>query len=128
MYMKQFLTIIVMYALGYAVSEGFHLPLPANVLGLLFLLLALCFHIVRLEDVEQVADFIIGHLALFFVAPTVGTMLYFDLLSKSFLQIFVPLIAAVLVGFFVTGHVTQLSIRWMSAKRVNPEQNEREVR
>lgn len=116
MYMKQFLTILLMYALGYGVSEAFQLPLPANVLGLLFLLAALCLRIIRMEQVEQVADFIISHLALFFVAPVVGVMMYFDLFARSFLQIFVPLFASILAGFFVTGHITQLIIRWMAPK------------
>lgn len=119
MYMKQFLLIAAMYGLGHIVSVGLGLPLPANVLGLLFLFLALCLKVIKLSDVETVADFIISHLALFFVVPTVGIMLYFDLLGRSFLQIFVPLLTAAVAGFFVTGHVTQMVIRRMAAARLS---------
>lgn len=121
MYMKQFLILTGAYGLGYAVSTGLDLPVPANVLGLLILFGALCLGWLKLSDVEDTADFIIQHLALFFMPPTVGIMIYFDLLTSSFLKIFVPLLTSILIGFFVAGQVTQLVIRTLERRRSGEE-------
>lgn len=122
MYMKQFLILLTALFAGYIASEGFGLPLPSNVIGLLLLLLALITGLVKLKDVEDTADFIIKHLALFFVAPTVGLMLYFNLIGESFLQITLPLFGSIIVGFFVAGKVTQLAIyfqiQWKKRRRM----------
>lgn len=119
MYVKQLLIILSSFLAGHILSSGLGLPIPASVVGLLILFLLLLLRIAKLEDVEHTADFIIQHLALFFVPPTVGLALYFDLLSSQLLQIFVPLAASILVGFFVTGRVTQAMIRWMAARRLS---------
>lgn len=111
MYVKQLFWIVICYFAGYMVSEVFHLPIPANVLGLLFLLLLLTLRWIKLSDVEGVADFIISHLALIFVPSAVGIMEYFGLFRANFVKIMVPWVVACIVGYAVTGWVTQLAIR-----------------
>jgi holin-like protein len=111
MYVKQFFWIILCYFAGYMVSELFGLPVPANVLGLVFLLLLLTLRWIKLSDVEGVADFIISHLALIFVPSAVGVMEYFGVFQANFIKIIVPWLAACVVGYGVTGWVTQVAIR-----------------
>ena len=94
MYVKQFFWIILCYFAGYMVSELFGLPVPANVLGLVFLLLLLTLRWIKLSDVEGVADFIISHLALIFVPSAVGlwnTLAFFrPTLSRSLFPGWLP--------------------------------------
>jgi len=111
MYVKQLFWILICYFAGYLLSEGLGLPIPANVLGLLFLLLLLVLRLVALSDVEKVSDIIIGHLALIFLPSAVGIMEYFGLLQASFLKIMIPWMMACIVGYAVTGWVTQAAIR-----------------
>ena len=117
MYVKQFFWIVISYFAGYQISEVFGLPDPANVLGLLFLLLFLVLRWIRLSDVEDVADFIIGHLALIFVPSAVGIMEYFGLFQANFIKIMIPWLLACVVGYAVTGWVTQAAIRAQERKR-----------
>ncbi|MBR4074459.1 MAG: CidA/LrgA family protein [Firmicutes bacterium] len=117
MYVKQFFWIVISYFVGYLISEGFGLPVPANVLGLLFLLLFLVLRWIRLSDVEDVADFIIGHLALIFVPSAVGIMEYFGLFQANFIKIMIPWLLACVVGYAVTGWATQAAIRAQERKR-----------
>lgn len=107
MYIKQLFVLLGVLTLGYAISLGFHLPLPSNVLAMLILFLALVTGMLKLSAIEDVADFIIKHLPIFFIAPTVGFMKYFGLFQQSFFQIMVPLLGALIVGFAVAGIVTQ---------------------
>ncbi|MEI8216912.1 MAG: CidA/LrgA family protein [Eubacteriales bacterium] len=111
MFIKQFLIILTPLFLGYFISTYTHLPLPSNVIGLVILFLFLIFGIVKLKWVEETAEWILRYLALFFVVPTVGIMVHFNLLSKQAVQIFVPLLLSILIGLFVSGKVTELLIR-----------------
>ncbi len=111
MIIKQVLIILSALFLGYAISAATHIPVPANVLGLMLLFLALLSGIIKLKDVQETAEFILKYLALFFVVPTVGIMVYFDLLTAEAVKIFVPLMLSIVLGLLVAGRVTQFFIR-----------------
>ena len=111
MYVKQLFWIILCYFAGFIISEFLGLPVPANVLGLVLLLLLLVLRWIKLSDVEDVADFIIGHLALIFVPSAVGIMEYFGVFQANFIKVIIPWLVACIVGYAVTGWVTQAAIR-----------------
>jgi holin-like protein len=110
-FIKQFLIILSALFLGYAITYSTHIPIPANVIGMVLLFLALITGLLKLKDVQETAEFILKYLALFFVVPTVGIMMYFDLLSSEAVKIFVPLIASILLGLLVAGKVTAFFIK-----------------
>lgn len=112
MLVKQFFIILTALFMGYILSTTLHLPIPSNVLGLILLFLALCLGIVKLKHVDQISDFIITYLSVFFVVPTVGIMVHMDLIGHQFVKILVPLLLSIIIGFFVAGKVTELCIKW----------------
>lgn len=111
MILKQLSIILSALFLGYALTMAFHVPVPANVLGFAVLFAALCFGVIKPHQVDRVSDFIIQYLAVFFVAPAVGIMQYFDLIGEHFFSITVPLMASIIIGFFTAAKVTELFIR-----------------
>lgn len=120
MYIKQMLIIVAIAFVGSEISAGLHLPVPATVLGLIILFLALATKIIKLEHVRDTADFIVDNLSIFFVVPTVGIMLYFELLGNQLIQIVVPLLASILLGMFAAGKTTELVIRIIEKKSKKP--------
>ena len=50
------------------------LPVPANVLGILILFSLLCLGVIRVEQVEGMADFLLKHLVFFFIPIVAGLM------------------------------------------------------
>lgn len=112
MILKQLFLILSALFLGYALSMALHLPIPANVLGFVILFAALCLGIIKLHHVDRVSDFIINYLAVFFVTPSVGMMQYLDLIGAQFFSIVIPLLASILIGFFVAAKVTDLFIHF----------------
>jgi len=118
MILKQLFIILSALFLGYALSIGLRLPIPANVIGFAILFAALCMGIVKLHHVDRVSDFIIKYLAVFFVTPTIGIMQYFDLIGEQFLHIVVPLLVSILIGFFTAAKVTELFIRLAERNRI----------
>lgn len=110
MIIKQCFIILSMYFLGTVVVEVLGLPIPGNVLGFALLFAALCGKAVKLHQVEKVSNQIVNNLALFFVVPIVGIMVHTNLIKAHFLNIFLPLIASILVGLFTAAKVTELMI------------------
>jgi len=118
MILKQSFIILSAMFLGYAISIGLHLPIPANVVGFILLFAALCFGLVKLHQVDRVSDLIIKYLAVFFVVPSVGVMQYFDLIGKEFLQILLPLFFSIMIGFLTAAKVTEFSIRFSDKRKI----------
>ena len=110
MIIRQIIIILSALFIGYEIAVLTHIPVPANVMGLVLLFLALVSGLIKLKDVEETANFILKYLALFFVVPTVGIMIYFDLLAAETLKIFVPIIVSILLGLLAAGRVTQYFI------------------
>ena len=71
-----------------------HLPLPGNVVGMALLLAALGGGIVKVEWIQEAADLLLSHMALFFVPAGVGVMAYFGLIAREWLPIVVATVVS----------------------------------
>ena len=115
-YVKQ-LTIITLVSFAAEMLEYFiPMPVPASVYGLILMTFLLCTHIVKLEDVEDVADFMLSIMPFFFVAPTVSLMTSFDEIKESVLILLAMCFISTLVVVAVTGSVAQFIIRHRKKK------------
>lgn len=115
---KQFFILFSALFAGYFITHVTGLPIPSNVVGLVILFAALCIGIVKIHHVDKVSEFIIKYLAVFFIVPTVGIMVYLDLLASQAMKILVPLIISILLGFFVAGKTTEITIRIMEKRKI----------
>ena len=102
---RGFAILLALQFVGEIVSRGLALPIPGNVLGMGLLLIALWMKIVRVEWVEEAAELLLSHLALFFVPAGVGVMVYFDLIGRQWLPIVVATVVSTFVVMAVTGLV-----------------------
>ncbi len=82
-------------------------PVPSSIIGMLLLTLGLKLGIVRLSQVEKMADFLVHNLGFFFVPAGVGLMRCFGVLSDQWLPIVGASVASTVVILLVTGHVHQ---------------------
>jgi holin-like protein len=97
---------------GEAISRFLAVPIPGSVIGMGLLLAALGSGLVRLAWVEEGADLLLAHLALFFIPAGVGVMVHFDLLKAQWLPVVVSMVLSTFVVMAVTGWVeTALSRR-----------------
>ncbi len=105
---KQFAIILLFLYFGYLTERIFNIPVPANVIGMVFLFLALITKVVKLEKVEDASNFVIQYLAVFYLVPSVGIILYLDLLKNEFIKIIIPVFISIILGLLVAGKVTEL--------------------
>ncbi|MCI8417553.1 MAG: CidA/LrgA family protein [Lachnospiraceae bacterium] len=115
-YAKQLTIIAGVSFLGEFLSIVIPVPVPGSVYGMLLLFLCLCLRIIKLEQVEETADFLLLVMPFFFVAPGISIMETFPLVKDSIVALALISFVTTLLTMVVTGHVTQLLIR-MRRKR-----------
>ncbi|MCZ4316492.1 CidA/LrgA family protein [Comamonadaceae bacterium G21597-S1] len=99
---------------GELLARLLQLPLPGPVLGMLLLLVALRWPLVR-TPVGAVADALLAHLSLLFVPVGVGVMTHLGLLSQYGLRMLVAIVVSTWIGLAVTAVVLRLALRRESA-------------
>lgn len=100
---------LVSEALGYFIP----LPVPASVYGLVIMFLLLWTKVIKLSQVENVADFFLQIMPFFFVAPTVGLITSFDAIRGNVLWLVLMCFISTVVTIAVTGTVAQLVMKLM---------------
>ena len=93
-YIKQFSIILLISFLGEALHALLPLPIPASVYGLILMLLALLTGLLRPEQIETAADFLIVIMPVLFVAPTIALVANLDRL----LSLALPVLLLGIVG------------------------------
>lgn len=96
--------LLVFQSIGEVLSRGFSLPLPGPVLGLILLVPALRFALVR-EPVTECANFLLSHLSLLFIPVGVGVMTHLALLSQYGGRMLVVIALSTWIGLAVTALV-----------------------
>ncbi len=120
-YIFQFLIIGAFYYAGELLHTLLPLPVPAAVYGLVLLFTALCTGILKLEQIEETADFLLGIMAIMFIPPAVGIVKLLDILADSWWKIVVICILTTFTTIAITGHVAQLLVRLRSRKTGVPK-------
>jgi holin-like protein len=70
----QLLILLSIYLGANYIVDLINLPIPGSVLGMILLFVSLSMGIIKLNYIEKAAEFLIKHLALFFVPYAVGLM------------------------------------------------------
>ena len=84
------------------------LPVPASVYGLLLLLAALNFRIVRLEDVNEVGSYLTGIFPLLFVPAAAGVMELWVEMGQMLIPILIAVIPVTVLVMVSAGKTTQV--------------------
>lgn len=94
----QILLLYGLYLVGDFIQRTLHLFIPGSVIGMVLLFILLVFGVVKVRWLEAGLQFMVRHLALFFIPATIGIMNYFDLFKgKGMLLIAIVLFSTVLV-------------------------------
>lgn len=105
--LRGFAWLLALQSIGELLARGFALPVPGPVVGMVLLLLALRFPVVR-EPVAACADFLLSHLSLLFVPVGVGVITHLDLLGQYGARMLVVIVLSTWMGLTVT----VLALRW----------------
>ncbi|WP_341913771.1 CidA/LrgA family protein [Polaromonas sp. YR568] len=101
--------LLLLQSIGELLSRGLSLPFPGPVIGMMLLLVALRWPLVR-EPVAACADFLLTHLSLLFVPVGVGVMTHLSLVSQYGGRMLLVIVLSTLIGLAVT--VLTLNLLW----------------
>ena len=107
--------LLALQSLGELLARGLHLPFPGPVVGMMMLLPALGWRVVR-EPVGLCAGFLLSHLSLLFVPVGVGVMTHISLVSQYGFRMLAVVVLSTLVGLIVT----VLSLHWLQDRQTSP--------
>ena len=93
------------------------LPIPASIYGLLLLLAALRFGIVKLEQVKEVGLFLTGIFPLLFVPAAAGVMELWAEMGEMLLPIVIAIIPVTVLVLVSAGRTTQALTSRRAAKK-----------
>ena len=110
-YLKQLTIILAVSLVSETLGYFIPLPVPASVYGLVIMFLLLWTKVIKLSQVEDVADFFLQVMPFFFVAPTVGLITSFDAIRGNVLWLVLMCFISTVVTIAVTGLVAQIIIR-----------------
>lgn len=107
-YIKQLLIIVAFSMTGELLAKAIPLPVPAAIYGFALLFLALCTGLLKPEHISDTANFLISIMGIFFVAPAVNILAYYEVIAPSLVPICVIVLSSTIVVFAVAGLVTRL--------------------
>ena len=83
---------------------------PASVIGMILLFLCLFTGVLKIEHIQEKADFLLGNMAL-------SIMNYFDVLKHSIVQLVFVCIISTIITFAVTAWSVKLTLRLMKSRK-----------
>ncbi len=98
-YIKQMVIILLILSLGNFISSLTKniIIIPGSIIAMILLFTLLCFKIVKLDDVEDTANFFLKILALFFIPSGIKIITMFDIIAPNILEIlFIGIIVTIL--------------------------------
>lgn len=106
-YLNQFLIILGFTLVGETLQRVVPLPIPASVYGIALLFLALCFGLVKLEQVKEAGGFLTSILPVLFVGPAVGILENWGLIKDTLIPMVLLVLASTVLTFGISGRITQ---------------------
>lgn len=108
---SQMLILLGIYLLGNQITQFFHLRIPGNVIGIVILLLLMWLKVIKVEQIEIAAGWLLKHLGFFFIPISVGLMTLGHFLLNKGLFILLILCSSAFIGLLTAGKVTETVIQ-----------------
>ena len=115
-FFRESILLLSIYFAGEIISNQLNLPVPGSIIGMILLFVLLTSHIVKVENVENLANFFLDHLAFFFIPASVGLMTSFASLKGSIFKIILLCILTTIIVIAVTGITVQFICNRKSVK------------
>lgn len=108
---KQFAIIVGILTISYMIEIGLSIPFPASIIGMLILMLLLVTKVIKLEQVEDISNFLQKEIILFILPLSIGIMGSIHIFEGKFLiTVFIVLIST-LISIFTTALIMKLALK-----------------
>jgi holin-like protein len=104
---RQLLLILLFSFIGEILSTVLKLPVPGSIIGMLLLFFALEFKVIKVEDLKDVGEFLLGNMTILFLPAGVGIMAHFTTIAKVWWQLAIITVVALVVNIVVVAKIVQ---------------------
>jgi holin-like protein len=111
-FLGQLALLVAVYLAGNQMVQLTGIPIPGNVVGVVLLYLLLNAGLLRLEHVQDAADFLLRHLVFFFIPIAVDLMNWGSLFYRYGLMLALAILVSTTLTFLGTGTLVQ----WLRRK------------
>lgn len=119
-FFRESILLLSIYFVGEIISKGLNLPIPGNIIGMILLFILLSTNVLKVEKVENLANFFLDHLAFFFIPAAVGLMTSFASLKGSIFKIILLCILTTIIVISVTA----VTVEFICKRKYNGKNNE----
>ena len=84
------------------------IPIPSSIIGMLLMFFSLSFKIIKLSNVDKVADFLVNHLGFFFIPAGIGVMKYFNLITAQWFPILMAVVISTVLIILCSGGIFEM--------------------
>lgn len=107
---QQALTLAVILLISKIIESFIPIPMPASVIGLVLLFIALCTGIVKLGQIESVGTALTNNISFLFVPAGISVINSLPILSQSPVLIILLIIISTILLLISTGFASQLLV------------------
>ena len=115
-YIPQFLYILSFSFIGEVLQAVVPLPIPADIYGLVLLLIALATGLLKTSQVSEAANWLISTMPILYVPICVKILEYWGIISQNAVAIITITVLSTFLVFAVSGLVTQWLMKRRGAK------------
>lgn len=111
--LKQFSLILVILALGEYISSiiSNFIVIPGSIIGIIILFLLLKIGIIKIDKVEDISNFLLDNMAIFFIPAGVSLIQSLDIISSNIIVLAITIIISTILVMGVTGIVVEKMIK-----------------
>ena len=110
-YLKQFGILAGITCVGEILHFFIPLPIPGSVYGLLLLLILLMTGALKVEQVKNVAEFLIEIMPVLFIPAAAGLVVTWPALSRMLLPVCVMIVVSTFLVMIVTGKTAEIMLK-----------------
>ena len=121
---REALIVLGIYLIGEILSSTLSLPIPGNILGMVILFVLLCTKTIKVDQISNVTNFLLDHLAFFFIPAGVGLMSSMGIIKATWLQLLIVCIVTTIVIIAVTG----ITVQFVAERKKNNAAEKSELR
>lgn len=112
--LKQVLRIFIICILGEIVANMLTIPFPGSVLAMILLFLCLIFKLIKVEQIDVAADFLLKNMVLLFIPSTVSIISYVGVLEDIIFKFLFICIITTIITFICTAYSVKLTMYIMN--------------
>lgn len=106
-YLMQLMIISIITLIGEFLHNALPLPIPASIYGMVLLFICLLTGIIKEEQIQETADFLLLIMPVMFIGPSVGIMEDAGILMDTLIPFIFIIVLSTAIIMAITGIVTQ---------------------